>query len=218
MSTKKNLLDRIKAAFAGEPMMPSMPAMPAMPQAPTAPMVMYSFPVDNADPIFVDCSDNGIACIDPNDMVYTDAAMTSPYPDGTYNVTGTQFGFTVANGMVTAITDAAGTGAGNPLEMTAPPQVEPPAPVPPTPVTTEPKMGSYAAQNDLTITNLKLAKHEEAINALFKLCEMLLNQPTTDPKTLPENKKDGFAAKKEASLQAKADALAQLKKASRINY
>lgn len=218
MSTKKNLLDRIKAAFVG-PMMPVMPEAPEAPEAPEgAQMVMYSYPIENGDPMYVDCSDDGMPSVDANDMVYTDATMTSPYPDGTYNITGTQFGFTVANGMITSINDATGTGAGNPLEMTAPPAVEPPAPIPPAPVTTEPKMGSYAAQNDLTIANLKLAKHEEAINGLFKLCEMLLNEPTTDPKTLPENKKDGFAAKKEASLQAKADALAQLKKASRTNY
>lgn len=75
---------------------------------------MVSYNVDGGQPVFTDISDDGIADIDPGDMVYSDAAMTTPYPDGTYKITGTDFGFTVAGGIVTAVTDPDGLGAGAP--------------------------------------------------------------------------------------------------------
>lgn len=270
----KSILDKIKAAFAGE----TAPAPAAK--------VMFSYSVDNGGPVFVDCTDDGIAGIDQNDKVYTDKEMTAAYPDGTYNITGTQYGFSVADGVVTSVTDAAGTGSGNPLEMQAPPAL-PAAIVPPVPITPPAQMGTYEAvknafasatqiedlskifeafatgtpeeritkletvcralmessfgwqireaqqkgatdaaieiyKKDLTTAqtavataSVQLAKHEETIKGMFELCEALVKEPTTDPRTLTENQRDGFAARKEASLQAKADALSAIKNKSK---
>ena len=133
MSKAKEIIDKIRALFADVP-----PAPPATP-------VMFSYPIDGGSTVFVDCSDDGMADIDANDKVYTDAAGTTPYPDGTYKVTGKDFSFTVAGGMVTAVTDADGTGPGLPLEQAAPdpmdaskkpaPPPAPPAPPAPSPIT-----------------------------------------------------------------------------------
>lgn len=103
----------------------------------TSTAVAFSYPVDGTTgTVYVDCSDDGIAGIDQGDKVYTDPALTIPYPDGTYNVTGTQYGFTVSAGSVSAVTDAAGTGPGVPLEQSmakppVPPVAPPPPPAPP---------------------------------------------------------------------------------------
>lgn len=128
MTLKERFL-KIKAAFDGTP--PAAPAPPpAAPPAPPA-MKMCSYNVDGGMPVFVDITDDGIPDIDVNDKVYADQAMTTPYPDGTYNVTGTTFGFTVAGGIVTAVNDAAGTGPGAPIEgALAKPPAAPPAPAP----------------------------------------------------------------------------------------
>lgn len=125
-------LAAVKAYFDVNPAPPAV-ADPAAPAATTT-AVVFSYGVDGGSTVYVDCSDDGIADIDANDKVYTDPALTQPYPDGTYNVTGTQFGFTVAGGLITAITDAAGTGPGLPLEqaaMAAPTPAPAPAPAPP---------------------------------------------------------------------------------------
>ena len=88
--------------------------VPPAPVDPVAPVAAppASWLVDGGQPVFVNISDDGVADIDANDTAFSDAAMTLPYPDGTYNVTGTDFGFTVAGGIVSAISDVDGTGPG----------------------------------------------------------------------------------------------------------
>jgi hypothetical protein len=87
--------------------------------------------VDGGAPVFVNISDDGIAGIDAGDPVFTDAAMTIPYPDGTYKVTGTDFSFTVAAGSVSAVTDPDQKGAGTPVQAAAAPPVQQQPPIVP---------------------------------------------------------------------------------------
>jgi hypothetical protein len=133
MNRKEKILtawNAFKAVF-DSPAVPA-PAGPTAP-APTSTSSVFSYGVDGGGTIYVDCSDDGIAGIDVADNVFSDPAMTIPYPDGTYNVTGTNFGFTVASGAVTNVTDADGTGPGQPLETAAPAAAAAP-PTPPAPV------------------------------------------------------------------------------------
>jgi hypothetical protein len=81
---------------------------------------IINYNVDKSTPVFVDISDDSISDIDEGDMVYTDQAMSTPYPDGTYTITGTDFSFTVVSGKVTATVDPNGTGAGTPNAAAAP--------------------------------------------------------------------------------------------------
>lgn len=141
----QTILAAVKAAFDVNPAPPAV-TDPAAPAATTT-AVVFSYGVDGGSTVYVDCSDDGLPGIDQNDKVYTDPAMTQPYPDGTYNVTGTQYGFTVAGGIVTAITDAAGTGPGLPLEQAAMAAPAPPPPPPPPPAAPPaPKTMPTAAQ------------------------------------------------------------------------
>jgi hypothetical protein len=114
----KEILAKIKAVFDAPP----------VPETPATQQTISAYLVDGSGPVYVNNSDDGIPDIDSNDMVYSDAALTSPYPDGTYNVTGTSFGFTVAGGVVTAVNDVAGTGPGAPVDPAtlAKPVVPPP--------------------------------------------------------------------------------------------
>lgn len=146
----QTILAAVKAAFDVNPAPPAVtdPAAPAS----TTTAVVFSYGVDGGATVYVDCSDDGLPGIDPNDKAYADPAMTQPYPDGTYNVTGTQFGFTVAGGLITAITDAAGTGPGLPLEqaaMAAPTPAPAPAPpaAPPAPKTTPAQMAEMSKES-----------------------------------------------------------------------
>lgn len=127
--TAKELLAKVKALFD----IPAYTA-PAVPAAPadTSTAVVFSYPVDGGSTVYVDCSDDGIPDIDAADKVYTDPALTQPYPDGTYKVTGTDFGFSVAGGIVSTVTDADGTGPGVPLEQSGGAGMAKP-PVPPVP-------------------------------------------------------------------------------------
>lgn len=133
--TAKEILAKVKALF-DLPAAP--PAAPAAPPAGTATPAPCSYNVDGGQPVFVDISDDGVPDIDMGDKVYTDAALTTPYPDGTYNVTGTQFGFTVAAGSVATVTDVAGTGPGTPVAAVAAPVT---AAVPP-PLTMEQRVAA----------------------------------------------------------------------------
>lgn len=126
---------KIRAAFDGTP--PAAPAPPpaAPPAPPAAPsgMTSCSYNIDGGTPVYVNIADDGIPDIDMNDKVYTDQAMTTPYPDGTYKVTGTDFGFTVAGGIVTTVTDVDGKGPGLPIGSAPPAPPPPPAPTPAAP-------------------------------------------------------------------------------------
>lgn len=137
--TKKNIPDilkRVKELFdssmppAAQPADPAGGAPPAAPDAGNGSAVAQ-YNVDGGQPVFVNISDDGIADIDQADAVFTDAACTAPYPDGTYKVTGTDFSFTVAGGIVTAVTDPDGKGAGTPVQ--APAAAPAPAPAPAAP-------------------------------------------------------------------------------------
>lgn len=109
-------LNKIKALFADVP-----PAPPAdAPPAPPAAKALLQYAVDGGDPVFVDISDDGLPGIDAGDMMYTDAAATTPYPDGTYKVTGTDFSFTVTGGSVASVVDPDGNGCGDPVTDAAP--------------------------------------------------------------------------------------------------
>lgn len=153
MTAKEKVQAALAAVKAYFDVNPAPPAVvdPAAPAATTT-AVVFSYGVDGGSTVYVDCSDDGIADIDANDKVYTDPALTQPYPDGTYNVTGTQFGFTVAGGIVTAVTDVAGTGPGLPLEqaaaMATPPAAPAPAPAaPPAPKTTPAQMAEMTKES-----------------------------------------------------------------------
>lgn len=144
MTLKERFL-KLKAAFDGTP--PAAPAPPAAaapapPAAPPAPsgMTSCSYNVDGGTPVYVNIADDGIPDIDMNDAVFSDAAMTIPYPDGTYKVTGTDFSFTVAGGLVTVVTDADNKGPGAPIESAmAKPPAAPPAPPPAAPAAAPPQ-------------------------------------------------------------------------------
>lgn len=112
MTAKEILLGMKKLAGFDAP---APPAQPPVNPAPTTGTTISSYNVDGGGAIFVDNSDDGVADIDSGDKVYSDPAATVPYPDGTYTVTGTQFGFTVAGGSVSVVNDPAGTGPGAPV-------------------------------------------------------------------------------------------------------
>ena len=219
MSTtnKKDLLAKIKAAFLGEPAT-SAPAPPAAPTTPTP----CAYPVDGGPNVVVDISDDGLPDIDQGDKVYSDTAMTTPYPDGTYNVTGTTFGFTVAGGIVSAVSDPTAAGPGTPVDAAMAAPVT--APVPPAPTfeerlaALEAKVGAvpagmatevqlqeataqFASQKDT------IAKHEKTITDLFALVETLLGEPTADPVTLTDAQKAKF--KKVEDKEARFNRFAQ---------
>lgn len=125
MTLKERWL-KVKAAFDGTP--PPAPAPNPAP-APAAPsgMTSCSYNIDGGVPVYVNIADDGIPDIDMGDAVYSDTAMTVPYPDGIYKVTGTDFSFTVAGGLVTVVTDADNKGPGAPIESA---MAKPPAPAP----------------------------------------------------------------------------------------
>jgi hypothetical protein len=229
----KDILAKIKAVFDGAPApAPQTPAPTTTAPAPVSapsPMIV-SYPVDGGQPVYVDCSDDGIADIDVNDPVYVDALLSSPYPDGTYNVTGTDFGFTVSAGLVSAVTDADGTGPGAPIEMAATPApVTPayttpptPSPAPVVPVTQsqmEEATGKLQVELDAVKTELQAAKakserNDEVIKGLFELVGKLTELPAAEPKTLTGNTKDKFERnnKKEERLNKIAEAMKEIRK------
>lgn len=57
----------------------------------------------------------------------------------------------------------------------------------------------------------KAEKQDKVIEGLFELVEKILEEPATDPKTLPESKREGFKAKKEERLERFASALKKTK-------
>lgn len=212
------LLADVKANFAAPDVAPGDVA-PAATSTP-APMIV-SYGVDGGNPVFVDCSDDGIPDIDGNDKVYADPALSAPYPDGTYNVTGTDFGFTVASGLVTTVVDPDGSGPGLPLPADG--SVPPPAPITaavPPPPTMEQRVAAIeealakipkpapapapaaplgmASEKDLEEANKKIEKYGKTIEAIFSLIGEMANVPTADPKTLTGNKKESFTKREKA--------------------
>lgn len=167
--TAKDILAKVKALFDA-PIVPPAPAPPAPAPAPApAPggQTACSYNVDGGVPVFVNIADDGIPDIDTGDKVYTDAAMTIPYPDGTYNVMGTQFGFTVAAGSVASVNDAANTGPGTPIAAAAP---APPAPAPPPPAVpiTQTQMDAMCAKFATGTADERISNLETMIKALMQ--------------------------------------------------
>ena len=164
----KDIFKRIKAAFDA----PIVPPAPPAPGGPTS----CGYAVDGGSPVYVDISDDGLPDIDANDKVYTDSAMTTPYPDGTYKVTGTDFGFTVAGGVVTTVTDPDNLGPGTPIDDSmakqppAPPTPNPPAPpAPPQPVTmSAEEIRALCAKFALGSPEDRLANLETMVKALME--------------------------------------------------
>ena len=224
MSTIKEKLQAIKEMFSATP--PPKSEAPLAAEDTTAPAAMIAnvvgYPVDGGAPVYTDISDDNIAGLDANDYVFTDELMATPYADGTYTVTGTDFGFTVSGGQIVSITNPSGSGAGQPLaDIDAPmASIVPPAPtttdVPVKPmVSPEAMKNMYAKHESLEaqIVELKahLGKQVEFSKQVLELVEMVANQPKAEPQTLPEPKKDGFNARKEAQLEKMAKAIAEAK-------
>lgn len=169
--TAKEIFLKIKAAFDLPPAPPT-PAPPA-PPAGTAAMTSCSYNVDGGTPVYVNIADDGIPDIDTGDAVYSDAAMTVPYPDGAYNVTGTTFGFTVTAGVVSVVNDPANTGPGAPIEgaMAKPPA--PPAPAPaPAPVAAA--VPITQAQMEIMFAKFASGSVDERISNLETMCKALM--------------------------------------------
>jgi hypothetical protein len=103
----KEILKKIKAVFHETQVLAPAPVVPA----PQPVKLATNYPVDGGQPVYVDTSDDGLNDIDTGDAVYSDEAMTQPYADGTFTVTGTSFSFTVAGGIVTATTGTLDTTA-----------------------------------------------------------------------------------------------------------
>jgi hypothetical protein len=227
MSTIKEKLQAIKAIFNTVP--PPQSEAPMKAEDATAPAAMIAnvvgYPVDGGTPVYTDISDDNIAGLDANDYVFTDESMATPYADGTYTVTGTDFSFTISGGQIVSIDNPSGMGAGQPL-----PDIDEPvnaaSVVPPAPTTTDVPVNKpavspesmkalYSKQDDLKADiealTLKLAKQESFSKQVLELLELVASQPTTEPKTLAEPKKDGFNARKEAQLEKMAKAIAEAK-------
>jgi len=231
MSTIKEKLQAIKAIFNTVP--PPQSGAPMKAEEDTAPAAMIAnvvgYPVDGGIPVYTDISDDSIAGLDANDYVFTDESMATPYADGTYTVTGTDFSFTVSGGQIVSIDNPSGSGAGQPL---ADVDMAAPSAVPPAPTTTDvpvnkpavspeamkalySKQESFEAQ--IADLNFQLKKQNEFSKQVLELVEMVANQPTAEPKTLAEPKKDGFLSKKEAQLEKMAQAITELKKKQKFS-
>jgi hypothetical protein len=63
----------------------------------------------------------------------------------------------------------------------------------------------------------QMEKHEQTIKDMFGLLELLVENPTADPKTLNGQKKESFLAAKEKRIEVVANAITQLRKESKIN-
>lgn len=171
--TAKEIFLKIKAAFD----LPPAPPAPAPPTpAPAAPsgMTSCSYNVDGGTPVYVNIADDGIPDIDMGDMVYSDAAMTVPYPDGTYKVTGTSFGFTVTAGAVSAVDDATNAGPGAPIEGA---MAKPPAPAPAPAAPAAPVAAAIPitqAQMESMFAKFASGSVDERISNLETMCKALM--------------------------------------------
>lgn len=245
MSTIKEKLQSIKAIFnttpppapsgaalaphTGEPSATNPPTgNPLQPETKPAEMIanVVGYPVDGAIPIYTDISDDSIAGLDANDYVFTDESMAVPYVDGTYMVTGTDFSFTVSGGQIVSIEDPHGMGCGEPLADIDIASAVPPAPtttdIPVKPTVSPESMKVMCAKQETLeaqVVELKkhLGKQVEFSKQVLELVELMANQSTAIPATLPEPKKDGFNSKKEARLQVMAEAIAEAKKKQKFS-
>jgi hypothetical protein len=166
MTNPKETLLKIKELFSKKFDAPVPPTPPVDTTAPadttTTPPVMFSWAIDGGNPVYVNCADDGMEDIDSGDSVYADEAMSAPYPDGDYKVTGTDFGFTVSGGDVTSVTDPDAKGPGPSIESgaaaTQPDQTMTTAPtIPNTPEAMRALYASFATGTpEDRLTNLEL--------------------------------------------------------------
>lgn len=202
------ILKKVKDLFTAPPIAAAAPPAPTEAE-PAASANVISYGIEGGQPVFLDVSDDNIVGIDANDKVFSDEALTMPYPDGSYKVTGTNFMFTVSGGVVSVVTDPDGTGAGIPT----PDEVEP--------VTTGLESAPNQPTIDTKITDLEnrvdaikkmvmpagmaqmvedqskiITRHEETIKGLFELVEKLVEMPTADPVTLTGPRKERFEKEK----------------------
>lgn len=111
----KDILEKIKVAFSSsltkeekefvknnQVKLAAEIAAAGAPPPPPAAKKKYSANVTGGAPMVVDISDDGIEGVDQNDAVFTDDAMTIPYPDGDYPLDNGST-VTVAGGKVTAV-------------------------------------------------------------------------------------------------------------------
>lgn len=213
--TASEIIAQIRQLFADPA------AAPAAPVAPVADMQMTSFPVDGGQPVFVNISDDGVPNIDANDAVYSDDAMTIPYPDGAYKVTGTNFGFTVSGGLVSAVDDADGTGAGTPMDAAKVPAAVPPAAAPPADLSKqfaalETKFSameiSFATHStEFAVAKETIGKQAQAIEGLLSIVEQLAKTPVSAPPAPAQNFKAEKREERENRLERIAASLKELK-------
>lgn len=176
----KEILEKVKAVFNGTTIAP----------APVQPAAFENYLVDGGQPAYTS------GPITQNTPVFADEALTMPYPDGTYTVTGTSFSFTVAGGIVTATTGDLNAPAA--VAAPAAAAVLPPAlPVTPQLTALESEVKELKEQNvklsaALEVSNTLIQKHEKIIPDLFNLCEELTKVPTSDPVALTGRKKEVF--------------------------
>jgi hypothetical protein len=270
MSTIKEKLQAIKALFnttpppapnanapqthTGTPSATNLPTgNPMQPQTKQADMIanVVGYPIDGLQPIYTDISDDSIAGLDANDYVFTDEMMSTPYADGNYTVTGTDFSFTVSGGQIVSIDNPSGMGCGEPLadidEPVEPVTIEVPEVVSPESMkqmcekfavgTPEERIANLekivkllfeynygwqlreaeqkAQLNEATVAyntlKTQFSKQEAFSKEVLELVELVANQSTASPTTLPENKKEGFVAKKEAQIAKMAEAIKEAK-------
>lgn len=120
MTVSEKLLNIKKLFFNQEPA-----PEPAPEPAKLSKVVGYN--VDGGVPVYVS-KEEGSEGIAVGDMVFSDEAMTIPYPDGSHKIG--DFGFTVSAGAVASVEDPEGKGAGTPIQKEpAPEPVVEPAPV-----------------------------------------------------------------------------------------
>jgi hypothetical protein len=197
----KEILKKIKAVFDGTTVVPPVAPPAAAPAVPAR--LATNFPVDGGGAVYIDGS-----TIDVGTAVWTDEALTMPYPDGSYMVTGTDFTFTVTGGTVSVV---AGTlNAAAPLPVLPPP----PAPMFPTIPQFEAMEKDIAELKALLIkSNLLAEKHEKILPDLFELTEKLTEIPASDPKTLngKQQEKFDYAASRDERINAIAKTLKKIK-------
>jgi hypothetical protein len=181
------------------------PVDPAIPPAVNDDAVVSSYAVDGGQPVFVNNSDDGIAGIDKGDAAWADEAMTQPYPDGSYNVTGTNFSFTVSKGLVSDISDPDQKGAG-----AAVPDEAEPADMSKlfseefTAFKTEfSEVKEQFTAHKLAFAEAKatIDKQQHAITQLVGLVEQLAKAPVAEPLTPPQNFKSDKIANREERLE-----------------
>ena len=161
--TTVEAIKKIKELFMSEVPAPVAPAPVLLAAVGTA------FEIDGGVTAYVDISDDNIVAIDMADAVFSDEALTMPYPDGTYTVTGTGATFTVLAGVVTVSSEVM---AEQPLQAEA--------------VTPAPLPNQFSAiqkdnTNAIALLKAENEKQKEVITQMFAVIEKMAAQETVKP-------------------------------------